>query len=269
MIFVQCEKTLKPKEVQPTIHSMNEDGTGIVYSSQQGKPIPLEDTYSLDYKFGDTGHFRNLLTVSSEELIGRTISLINYQFFNDDFNDSEKYKNQDDIDYVMNEFKEQAKRVVMGMGTGLIKPNRLNYLSKKWSEFDTYYGCRTPEDNERVSNYWKKMIKKVLKKPNHHYSDVIRSYMCVFLFVELLMKYKMDEKGNPKPSCPGLYGNNTMTVIDYPSEYKDIDFHKKETMGIGLHKQDDSKPMTEQEWLDFCGGSLDIQWTNLDMRRVS
>lgn len=264
MILDICDDTGKPKGVYPTIHSMNEDGTGIIYTTHSGDTVQLSDTYSLDYKFGDTGHFRNLLTVSSSELINRTMSWINYTFFNDDYNDSENYEKGIDMNYLLDEFVELPKRVVMGMGTGLIRPNRLTYLSNKWSDFDLLYEAKTPERSKRECIFWKKLIKRVIKKPNHPQSDLVKSMMCVFMFYELLVTYKSDDKGNIIPTSQGLQGNNTMTLIDYPSEFGDIDFHRKN--GIGPM---DDEAKSEQEWLEFCGGSLSKEWTNLDMRKVS
>tara|TARA_B110000211_G_scaffold86970_1_gene102024 strand:- start:879 stop:1133 length:255 start_codon:yes stop_codon:yes gene_type:complete len=84
------------------------------------------------------------------------------------------------------------------------------------------------------------------------------------MFYELLVTYKSDDKGNIIPTSQGLQGNNTMTFIDYPSEFGDIDFHRKN--GIGPM---DDEAKSEQEWLEFCGGSLSKEWTNLDMRKVS
>ena len=79
-MFLTMNKETNKWKFQPSITKMNEDGTGIEYQLSSGESVKLFDTYSLDYRFGDTGHFRNLLTISTYDLIQKCTSYQNFMF---------------------------------------------------------------------------------------------------------------------------------------------------------------------------------------------
>ena len=253
-MFLTMNKETNKWKFQPSITKMNEDGTGIEYQLSSGESVKLFDTYSLDYRFGDTGHFRNLLTISTYELIQKCTNYQNFMFFNPNYDDDHDLS---DLPWINNEINQWTKRIVMGVGTGLIRPNRLNKVTKLWSEWDKNH--KQSEELEKERLHYVKNIKRYIK--GRPINPMIEEMMCSFLFNGIVHHLHDD---NYRPS-------NTLTFVDYPSEFGDLDFHKeKGTISYSKKKYPESiKGMTDQEILEHSDGSSEIEWSNLDMRRVS